>query len=584
MPRVPLLLFLLAPLCAQIDHEGVQYTLPSSADHDDALREDGRIFGFKLREADGQLEVARVIPLTPAARAGLRAGDRILAVGGEPVASLAAFSDRAARSPGTVVDLRLERDGAALERTVRPWALSGLSIRTTGSFRLAVVPVAFPDRAPHAAQTREALDAQFFSRGEYREDPYGKRAFGSVADYFDENSAGRFHLDGQVFDWVEVPSSWQDNAGASMLGTSFDGYMAEALALLEEREGKDVLARFDAVSFATAGPRGPRGGALWPHASGLLHGRRVLRYYTTAIGDERLETIGVHCHEFGHVLGLLDKYGSAHATGLGVFCSMAVGHRGGGLSGDARPFHLCAYCKLRLGWLEPQLLDPHVPVDRALHAVEGSASQAYLIPKNDAGDEFFLLENRQRVGFDTEFPETGLLIWHVGEPLRQLRSLQFSYSIDLEEAHGRGGPTGSHVELRKVPFPSDGRTAFGPRTVPSSGSLTGSKLVSLSGIARVDDAIVFHLGPDVIPDGGEPPPGLADEAKEVARLWLAGVVDSLREQVSLRRVDAPDNEGLQELEAELRQVAKKLAGGEPVDAEETGRALLEALRKLLEEG
>ena len=40
------------------------------------------------------------------------------------------------------------------------------------------------------------------------------------------------------------------------------------------------------------------------------HGR-LLKYYVmseTQAGE--FAPIGVHCHEFGHVLGILDKYGS----------------------------------------------------------------------------------------------------------------------------------------------------------------------------------------------------------------------------------------------------------------------------------
>lgn len=577
-------LLLPASLVAQtIEHNGSHYQTPTA--HSTPWRPEAqRVLGMKLVQNGGQLEVGRALPLAPAHRAGLRRGDRIVAVGGTAVADLEGFSQAVATSPGRVVDLHIERGARTLDLAVYPWDLGGLSIRTRGRFRLAVIPVCFPDQPPAALHTRDALQAQFFSRDSYREDPFGKRAYGSVADYYDENSAGRFALEGEVFDWVEVPSTWQENAGSTaFLASTFQGYMHEAIEALQADHGDDVLDRFDAVTFVTAGNRGPRGGTLWPHASGLWHDGRLLRYYTAALNIRSLEPIGVHCHEFGHVLGLLDKYGSAHATGLGVFCSMAIGHRGGGLSGEARPFHLCAYCKLRLGWLDAELLDPSQAQDRALQAIEGSAQQAFLIPKSADGDEFFLLENRQRVGFDTEFPETGLLIWHVGEPLRQLRSLQFSYSIDLEEAHGQGGPTGSHVNLRGVPFPFGENQGFGPHTAPSSNTLGGSgNLVSLSGIERVEQAIVFHLGPDVLADAVQPATSLRDEAADVARLWLAGLIDSLREQISLRRVDQPDNEGLQGLEARLRTLTHQLSENEPIDIAETARDLVQQLRKALQ--
>lgn len=68
-----------------------------------------------LNEASGRLEVLEVFPDSPSARAGLRAGDRILALDGEPLLSLAHFSNAVKlRAAGEQVRLRVA--GAAGER------------------------------------------------------------------------------------------------------------------------------------------------------------------------------------------------------------------------------------------------------------------------------------------------------------------------------------------------------------------------------------------------------------------------------------------------------------------------------------
>ncbi|MFF2195239.1 S41 family peptidase [Streptomyces sp. NPDC058157] len=85
---------------------------------------DGRWTGVGLwtgRRGDGRIEVDRVQPDSPAARAGLRAGDRLLSVDGRevtglPVADVVALLRGRA---GTPVVLGIGRDGAALTETVR---------------------------------------------------------------------------------------------------------------------------------------------------------------------------------------------------------------------------------------------------------------------------------------------------------------------------------------------------------------------------------------------------------------------------------------------------------------------------------
>ncbi|MFJ8211813.1 S41 family peptidase [Streptomyces sp. NPDC096033] len=85
---------------------------------------DGRWTGVGLwtgRRGDGRIEVDRVQPDSPAARAGLRAGDRLLSVDGHQVSGLP-VADVVARlrgEAGTPVVLGIGRDGAVLTETVR---------------------------------------------------------------------------------------------------------------------------------------------------------------------------------------------------------------------------------------------------------------------------------------------------------------------------------------------------------------------------------------------------------------------------------------------------------------------------------
>ncbi|WP_416237597.1 S41 family peptidase [Streptomyces sp. NBC_00162] len=85
---------------------------------------DGRWTGVGLwarRGPEGRIEVDKVQPAGPAARAGVRAGDRLLSVDGHAVSGLAVADVIALLrgAAGTPVVLSLSRDGADLTETVR---------------------------------------------------------------------------------------------------------------------------------------------------------------------------------------------------------------------------------------------------------------------------------------------------------------------------------------------------------------------------------------------------------------------------------------------------------------------------------
>ncbi len=70
-----------------------------------------------LDETSGRLEVLEVFPNSPSAQAGLRAGDRILALDDEPLLSLAHFSN-AVKTRAAGEQVRLRVDGTGGEREV----------------------------------------------------------------------------------------------------------------------------------------------------------------------------------------------------------------------------------------------------------------------------------------------------------------------------------------------------------------------------------------------------------------------------------------------------------------------------------
>ena len=312
------------------------------------------------------------------------------------------------------------------------------------------------------------------------------KTYGSMRDYYKEQSVDTFDLDGKVFGWVEAKETWayydeQDMGGGD---GGKETLFRSTLKAVRKKFGRDALDGYQGVVFIYAGERRSlRGSQLWPHRSQVHVGGIPRPYYIVEEGGKDFASIGVHCHEFGHMLGLPDFYGYGHRTGVGRFCTMAIGHQGAGESGPDRPFHLCAYCKMMLGWLKPKIIHPDDRQYIVLRPIEGSKTEAIKILISPSGDEYFLLEVRGRTGFDSDFWRNGLLIWHVGEDGQAAKG-QISTAIDLEEAHGKKFYDASLREEEQCIFPSDNTQAFTDKTFPSSVSnLTSAYSVVLTDIA-----------------------------------------------------------------------------------------------------
>jgi immune inhibitor A len=133
-------------------------------------------------------------------------------------------------------------------------------------------------------------------------------------------------------------------------------------------------------------------------------------------------TVGVFAHEYGHVLGLPDQYDYGYESdGTGIYSLMAGGSwntwpRVAMLSGNS-PAFLDAWSRYRLGFVTPQETTGAV----TLPAAETSPAVFKMVVPNSGGKEYFLLENRQHIGFDEglnvyeDESVHGLAIYHVDD-------------------------------------------------------------------------------------------------------------------------------------------------------------------------
>ena len=457
------------------------------------------LLGLRIANAkvgDGAV-IVRLSKDMPAAKAGLKVGDIIVKMGGAPFLRASDLNDTIAdKAPGEQMTVTVRRGGAELEKTLtlvpdpsanpedRAWYNRKFWKKET--YRLAVVPVEFADMKLNAKITARDWSTALFSTGTYasRSNATGQAVFGSVNDYYREMSNGAFKFDGRIFDSVKIDKK-RDDFMPGTSRTTKTAFFTEVLDALTGREGTNTLSGFDGMLFIYAGDRVPqvtRGSLYWPHRGNTRYRDRQWPYVICPEGGLRMSSVSLFGHEFGHLLGLPDLYARPEnpgSEGAWVWCAMSNQYTGG------RPQHFSAWCKEQLGWLKPAVIDPTVKQKLILAPIENSANECFKVLARPDGSEYFLLENRNKKGFDQSLPSEGLLIWRV------VHDRPF-----LEESHGVEGPMGPRVYLRSVPYPSASNNAFTPHTKPSSRAQLGGGLpVHITRIQRLDDGrVTFRIG------------------------------------------------------------------------------------------
>ena len=264
--------------------------------------------------------------------------------------------------------------------------------------------------------------------------PFGTKieAMGSVRDYYYDNSFHQFDPHFDILGPVDVPYACTDahqfkcdsiffaalealdpEVDFSQYDTDGDG-TADMVFFLVAGHGSDV----------TANDRD----YLWPHMkdftdSPVLDGVNFRLYAcsTNMTGEEdeyrinynNVAGIGTFCHEFSHVLGLPDLY-DTDADGSGgvnsrhpmTWSIMASGFRS---NNGRNPAGYGLYERYALGFAQPTLIEGEGTL--SVPALEKS-NMGYRMNTANA-NEFFLIENRQRIKWDKNLAGPGMLIWRV---------------------------------------------------------------------------------------------------------------------------------------------------------------------------
>ncbi len=311
---------------------------------------------------------------------------------------------------------------------------------------------------------------------------------GSVRDFYSENSYGESTFTADVVGWYRMPNPYSYYVAGQ---TGFGPYPTNAQRLAEDAAAAaDPFVDFsdydndgdgyvDAYFVVHAGYGFEDTGdsnAIWSHAWGLGSARHTdgvtVSGYTMEpeeSGEGGIVHIGVFCHEFGHALGLPDLYdidGGSNGAGDWTVMSGGVWANGG-----RTPVHFDPWSKSQLGWVTPIVVRNYVAA-ASFPAVETSPVVYRLWRNGQSATQYFLVENRRRIGFDAFLPGAGLLIWHIDngatcncDPSRFLVGV-VQADGDFELEAGAGSDAGD-------PWPGQGGTRnpnrnFNETSVPSS--------------------------------------------------------------------------------------------------------------------
>ena len=150
-----------------------------------------------------------------------------------------------------------------------------------------------------------------------------------------------------------------------------------------------------------------------PHKKALKISGEKINVYACASELNHLGNIagiGAFCHEFSHCLGLPDMYNTTNTkdNGIGYNSLMAAGSY---LGGGYCPCGYSAYEKTSCGWITPKTLKN----DTTITNLETTTNNgdAYIMYNDANNDEYYILENRQRKGWDTYLPDSGMLAMHI---------------------------------------------------------------------------------------------------------------------------------------------------------------------------
>lgn len=304
---------------------------------------------------------------------------------------------------------------------------SGLKavLQCTGSPKVPIILVQFDDKKFTVAERDEQIKAlyhDYFNAGEGI--PVGmanSTSYRSVREYFRQQSDAAFMPEFQIIGPVTLSKSYKyygEDSASGAHDIHFSEFVSEScqLAMKEGAQWSDFdndgNGTVDFVGFIYAG-EGQNATeddpyTIWPkestNAMTVTYGDERVTFSSYGCSNELFlgtqDGVGSIIHELAHALGLPDFYDTKNvAFGLGYWDIMDSGNY---QMYGRQPCCMSAYERDFMGWRQLIELDPDSAYSLTLNPLELDGV-GYKIANREYPDEYFILENRQNIGFDTYF-------------------------------------------------------------------------------------------------------------------------------------------------------------------------------------
>lgn len=314
----------------------------------------------------------------------------------------------------------------------------GGATRATVSVKTIVIPVQFPDRKFTVPQIRAAV-YNLFNQLNYSDNG----ATGSVRDYFRDNLSGYCNFSFDVCDPVTVSSSYA-YYGANEDGVTDVNVRELVLDACDAASGAGVdFSRYDSdgdgivdnVFLFFAGHNEAEGGgddAIWPQSWNVsdkrvyYNGKKLSNFslyseYSGAYGST-FAGIGTICHEYCHMLGLLDMYdvnGEKEGLSNGLGGPLSIMDLGNYNNGGKTPPYLNIIERQALGLVS--FVNASEGDELSIEPVQ-NAKEVYRMVCSPTPESYWL-EYRDGSKWDQYIGGSGLVIYHVDKSINTAGSM-----------------------------------------------------------------------------------------------------------------------------------------------------------------
>ncbi len=300
----------------------------------------------------------------------------------------------------------------------------------SGVTKIPIILVNFSDFAMRSSDPVSTFETQFNST-----------TGNSVYKYFYDQSQGQYTPQFDILGPVTVSQTRAYyGAQTSSANDAMPGSMvAEAVKLCTSTDfsqyDNDGDGDVDVVIILYAGPgqaQGATSDAIWPHQwnlySAYYYGRSDYNRFTqngvtinsyacfnetsgSSDSSTTVDGIGTFCHEFSHCLGLPDFYETTYANGYFGMGHWSVMNSGCYNNSSKTPCGYTAYEKEFMGWYS--IPTAVVNTQYTLNDNTQSSDFAVRVYNPSSVNEYYVLENIQKTGWNAYARSSGLMISHV---------------------------------------------------------------------------------------------------------------------------------------------------------------------------